>query len=149
YSYRVKAVMGEEHSDYSNEASGTTAIIPTVPTAPSNLTASTVTSGSVELKWVDNSDNENGFVIEKAATMTNGFTPLEETLGPNTTTATDTDVNPNTSYLYRVKAVNEQGSSDATPPLEVTTLDIAPAAPSGLTATPLSSTSVSLQWMDN
>jgi len=147
YSYRVKAVLGAESSDYSNVASSTTAIIPTVPAAPSNLTASTVTSGSIELKWIDNADNEDNYVLERGEAQGGPFE--ETTLPPNTETITDVDLVPNSTYFYKVKATNGQGSSDYTATIEASTLDVAPAAPSGLTATPLSSTSINLQWTDN
>src|SRR5690606_11145244 len=53
------------------------------------------------------------------------------------------------TYFYKVKATNGQGSSDYTATIEASTLDVVPAVPSDLTATPLSSTSISLQWTDN
>jgi len=147
YSYRVKAVAGEEESDYSKIASSTTAILPSVPAAPTNLTASTVTSSSIVLNWVDNADNEENYVLEKASSVTG---PFEETLLPSDTeTHTDTDVTPNTTYFYQVKASNDIGSSDYSETIETSTLDVAPAAPSALTATPVSSTVISVQWSDN
>ena len=149
YNYRVKAVSAtEESSEYSNTASSTTALLATAPNAPSGLAAPGITSNSVTLSWTDNSDNEDNFIVEKATVSTGPFTTLA-TLAPDITTTTDTDVSPNTTYYYQVKAINGVDDSEYTAVLEVTTLDVAPAVPSGLTASPASTTSISLQWTDN
>src|SRR5690349_15226523 len=41
----------------------------TTPTAPSNLTASAISSNQITLNWQDNSSNESGFKIEQAPTV--------------------------------------------------------------------------------
>ena len=51
-------------SGYSNVASATT-LPPPPPAAPSNLTADAVTKDRIDLTWQDNSDNEDGFKIER------------------------------------------------------------------------------------
>ena len=38
----------------------------TPPAAPSDLTATTVSSAQIDLAWVDNSSDENGFKIEQS-----------------------------------------------------------------------------------
>ena len=53
------------------------------PQAPSNLTATAISSSQVDLAWQDNSSNEDGFRIEKSTDGTN-FTLLA-TVGANAT----------------------------------------------------------------
>src|SRR6202043_1277024 len=73
-----------------NATSAATANItasPVVVNAPSGLTAS-ASSGTVTLKWADNSSNESGFYIERAPSGTTSFTRIGQT-GANIVTATD------------------------------------------------------------
>src|SRR4029077_15043161 len=65
YSYRVRATNLGGDSAYSNTASATTQATQTVPAAPSNLTATAVSTSQVNLSWTDNSNNETGFKIER------------------------------------------------------------------------------------
>jgi len=93
YYYRVKAGNSNGESLYSNDAS-----IITPPKAPSNLTASAVSSSQINLSWTDNSSVEDGFKIEKKA----GFAIV----GANITAYSDADLSAGTTYYYRVKAYN-------------------------------------------
>src|SRR6185312_348466 len=65
YSYRVRATNLGGDSAYSNTASATTQATQTVPAAPSNLTATAVSTSQINLSWSDNSNNETGFKIER------------------------------------------------------------------------------------
>jgi subtilisin family serine protease/chitodextrinase len=75
------------------------------PIAPTNVTASIGSSNSINLNWTDNSNDEIIFIIERS--LTDGdLWEFVESVAPNQTTFTD-KVSYNTSYLYRVVAVNE------------------------------------------
>jgi titin len=65
--------------------------------------------GQINLSWVDNSSNEDGFVIERTL---NGAT-FEQiaTLAANQTTYASTGLKSNTRYYFRVGAFNELGLS--------------------------------------
>ncbi|MDQ7054058.1 MAG: fibronectin type III domain-containing protein, partial [candidate division KSB1 bacterium] len=65
YTYRVRAFNADGNSGYSNEASATTQSQPNPPAAPSNLTATAVSTSQIDLSWTDNSNNEDGFKIER------------------------------------------------------------------------------------
>ena len=65
YSYRVRATNLGGDSAYSNTATAVTQAAQTVPAAPSNLTATAVSSTQINLAWQDNSNNEDGFKIER------------------------------------------------------------------------------------
>ncbi len=77
-------------------------------TAPTALTAEVTSPGNINLNWLDNSDNENGFIIER---MDNGGSYSEvATVGSNITTYDDV-VTQVVDYKYRVKAYNGTDSS--------------------------------------
>ncbi|NLV31241.1 MAG: multicopper oxidase domain-containing protein [Acidobacteria bacterium] len=87
---------------------------PSVPAAPSNLSAS-VSGLQVDLTWTDNSNNETGFVIERcmvvAPANTCGDYAQIALAGAGTTSYSDNTVLGGRRYSYRVKAVNGAGSS--------------------------------------
>jgi len=71
--------------------------------APSSLSAS-VSNGGISLRWIDNSNNETGFSVERCIGKNcTGFVPYAS-LGANSTTFVDTAVTRRTAYRYRVRA---------------------------------------------
>lgn len=71
--------------------------------APSSLTADNAAEGQITLSWADNSEDEDGFKIERSTSMDSGFAEIGS-VAANITTYTDTDVEPETEYFYRVRA---------------------------------------------
>jgi hypothetical protein len=118
----------------------------TAPAAPTGLTATTASSSTITLAWVDQSTNESGFKIERAL-GTGSFSQVG-TVGPNITTYTDTGLTAGTSYSYRVRASNSGGDSAYSNTASTTTSLTAPAAPTGLVATTVSSSAITLAWAD-
>jgi endoglucanase len=116
YYYRVRAYKGSTDTAYSNEAHATTAI----PTAPTGLSATAVSSSQVNLGWTDNSDNETGFKVERK-TGAGGTYAQIGTAGQNATTYSDVTVAANTTYYYRVRAYNALGDSGYSNEPNVTT----------------------------
>ena len=144
YYYRVQATNTAGASTFAT-ATATTPDIP--PAAPLGLTATAISAYQVNLAWTDGSTNELGFVIQRAADAAFTIALTTFDVAANVTTLSDTNVGPLTTYYYRVQATNAVGGStfaDAT----ITTPDIPPAAPSGLTATAISSNKVDLLWID-
>lgn len=81
----------------------------TPPNAPSNLTASAVSSSQINLAWSDNSSNEDNFRIERS---TDGSTWSSlTTLSANVISYSNTGLAPNARYYYRVRASNAGGNS--------------------------------------
>ena len=79
-----------------------------VPAAPSGLSLS-ARKGSLTLNWTDNANNEIGFVIERSVNGA-GFAQIAQ-VGANVRTFTNSGLNKNTSYTYRVRAFNANGNS--------------------------------------
>jgi RHS repeat-associated protein len=79
------------------------------PAAPSNITATAVSGSQINLAWLDNSDNEESFIIERSLDGTN-YSQIASN-SPGVTTASVTGLLPATLYTFRVKAVNGAGSS--------------------------------------
>ena len=81
------------------------------PATPTALTAvNGQGKGSVILNWVDNSDNEDNFLVERSTTVSGGYIQIA-TLGANARTFTDNTVFRKTTYYYRVRAANAGGAS--------------------------------------
>jgi Putative Ig domain/N-acetylmuramoyl-L-alanine amidase/Fibronectin type III domain len=73
------------------------------PTAPANLAATPLSTTQIKLTWTDNSTNETGFKLERAASSSGPWT-LTATLGANITSYTNSGLTASTIYYYRVYA---------------------------------------------
>lgn len=143
YAYRVRAYNATTASDFSNVASGTT-----ITLAPGGLTASATSSSRITLSWSD-VQGESGYRIERSL---NGSTwALVGTTGTNASSFADTGLAANTTYFYRVQAVNAGGASAFSGTSSATTPDAPaiPDAPTGLTADATTTPGqVELGWND-
>jgi hypothetical protein len=111
YTYRVCAYNSVGNSGYSDATSATTLAAPTLPAAPSNLTATLVSRRQIDLTWDDNSGNEAGFRIERCrGSACTNFAQIA-TVGQNVTTYRNTGLRRRTTYKYRVRAYNKVGNS--------------------------------------
>ncbi|GAB3840939.1 protein kinase [Dactylosporangium cerinum] len=117
------------------------------PPVPANLTATPVSATTIRLQWKDTSSNETGFTVINGATS--------RTTAANATTLNWDGLAPDTRMCFKVRADNAAGGSLYFPTPQqdwvcaVTLPGTGPAAPSGLTATPVSATAIRLQWTDN
>jgi titin len=143
YFYRVRAYNTGGHSDYANESSATT-----VPSAPSGLTATTISNTQINLAWTDNSSDENGFKIERKTGPAGTYAEIGA-VGAEVTSFSNVSLSANTKYFYRVRAYNAGGNSPYSTEANATTLKNVPAAPTTLAATPASNTQINLAWTDN
>lgn len=89
--------------DYNNLGALATGTSPP-PTAPSGLAATVVSSTQINLTWTDNSTDEVYFFVERS--VDGGSFSILTVLSPGTTSYSDTEVSPNSTYQYRVRAIN-------------------------------------------
>ena len=133
----------------------------TVPNGPFGLVALGLSSTEINLYWHSNSSNESGFAVERSSD--GGSFTVVATLPAGTTTYPDTDLDPSTTYQYRVRAFNSMGNSSYTGVAMATTLTSGataipapvgtptsvPNGPFALSTTPYGSTQINLTWHDN
>ncbi len=142
YIYRVRAYNDAGYSSYSNEAEAVTA---SVPSAPTNLRAETISNREIKLTWTDRSDNEEGFRIERKK-VGESFREIN-TVRANVTSYSDTGLEENTRYVYRVRAYNIAGNSSYSNEAEAITATV-PDAPINLRAEAVSEERINLSWID-
>jgi hypothetical protein len=120
--------------------------LPPPPNAPSGLTATAVSSVGINLSWTASTTTGVTYNVYRSTTQT--FTPSsgnQIASGQTATTYSDTGLTPLTTYYYFVEAVNSGGNSLASNEANATTQP-PPNAPSGLTATAVSSSAINLSW---
>lgn len=138
YTYRVRS-YDESTASYSNAAEASIQAI--LPNVPASLRAN-VSNSEIVLNWTDNSNNENGFTIERMAD-TGVFTSIGS-VPANTTSYTDTGVSAGHTYIYRVRSHNVIGNSAWSNEVTINAWDSI--APANLTVTPVSSGRIDLVW---
>ena len=139
YYYQVRSYNVGGSSAYSNVASDTTP-----PKAPSNLDATTLSSSSIRVVWIDNSNSESGFEIWQK--QGSGSWQLKSTVGANVTSKDITGLQETTTYAYRARAYNSYGNSSWS---NTDSTNTPPNAPTNLNATTLSSVSIRVVWTDH
>jgi hypothetical protein len=122
-------------------------LIVSPPAAPSGLTANGVSTSQIDLAWIDNASDEDGFKIERSSDGVN-FSQIA-IVGANATTHSNTGLPSGASYTYRVRAYNSGGDSPYSNTASAMTLPGAPAAPGSLTLKAVSSSQINLTWVDN
>ena len=147
YYFQVRAYNNGGASANSAAASATTQDYP--PSAPSSLSATVISFSQINLSWTDNSLNEMGFYLDRASDSGFGSNLVSSTLAANVTSFSATGLLPNSTYYFRVRAYGSGGASGNSNTVSATTLQVAPLAPSGLTATAISLSQINLTWTDN
>lgn len=150
YFFRMYALNASGKSFYSGFISETTLADAAIPNAPSNLQASATGASTIRLTWDDNSNNESGFHIEISLSPSTGF--IQTAINPAGTTELLIDnLAENTTYYFRVRAFNSEGTSEYSRLASATTYlgQSLPASPSNLWASADGSSSIQLSWRDN
>lgn len=79
------------------------------PEPPAEL-ESTLSAFDIHLTWADNSDNEEGFILERK--LDGGtFSVLDDTIPQNAESHVDASLLPLHTYTYRIKAWNSVDDS--------------------------------------
>jgi chitodextrinase len=131
YSYNVVASNKAGLSSPSSPIQVTT--LPNVPSFPTGLTASNISQMSVTISFTPCSGPIDNYVIYSGNSVVS-----------NTTSSTTVinSLTPNTSYSFTVTATNKAGTSLKSSVLSFNTLPNAPLAPSGLTASKITQTTL-------
>ncbi len=112
--------------------------------APSDLILANPTADVVDLSWTDNSTDETGFEVFRRIGNSGSY-KLINSVASNVTSFVDSGVKANTQYGYEIVAVNGGGVSSPSGQASVKTIPL-PKAPTKITATPVSLTSIQLAW---
>jgi len=79
------------------------------PIAPKNLTGKVISTSQINLSWMDNSQDETGFKIERMRET--GIYNVIGTVSANVTSFNDVGLELNTIYTYRICSFNSSGNS--------------------------------------
>lgn len=143
YWYRVRSRNSQGASDPTNVATATTRDV--LPSNPSNLVASVIDYFSVKLDWSDNSGNERNFTIERSTDGSN-FVSVDS-VGRNISRFSNKGLKDETTYYFRVRALNAIGYSGYSNVAVVTTPKAPlPAKPENLKVTAIDFDLVRLTW---
>ena len=120
YLYRMRVQTGAGFSPYSNETTVTTLQAP--PAAPTNLQATAISSSQVNLNWTNNAPDAAAIRVESQPTGAASFSDV----GAATTLSAHsvTNLQPNTTYTFRVRAQNASGYSGYSNVATATTLPV-------------------------
>lgn len=144
YIYRVTPYFKQLNGEVSNEVTVTVPLTP--PSVPSSVEIVFFNINQLDLSWTDNADNEESIVLERSV---NGddFLVLT-TLAADTESYQDVMVEPGNEYRYRLKAMNEAGSSEYTS-ISQFAIPLIPQAPGNLISEFTRLVETRLSWTDN
>jgi len=127
--YNFQWQMNWEGSDWFGETTPNVEVLVVAngPAAPSNLIARAASRTQIDLQWTRNSDNEDGFIVQRKLGTGGNWEEIRR-LPAGTTSYSDTELSPRTTYYYRVRAYNSDGESLFTNEASATTLP--PSVPS-------------------
>ena len=133
YAYRVRALLDDSASVWSNRLDGST----TPLASPSHLTAVPLGPDTIELRWIDNATNETGFLVEHA-TDGEAFHEIarrDRRAGSGAPVVfVDDGLAEGSKFYFRVCALRN-GQRSAYSNVASATTDTLPAAPTNLEAT--------------
>jgi hypothetical protein len=122
--------------------------------APSSITAIVLSMDQLFVTWQDNSGNETGFEVHRSTTGAGGSFALQSSEVAGTTSYLDEGLTASTQYCYKVRAFRRAGGKTSYSEFSSTACGSTmalpvPAAPSDIEGLPVSSTAVTLIWLDN
>ena len=113
--FYVANVTVTDNGGASNTASVTinvTTGASSVPTAPTNLAATSSTRGRINLTWINTATDATSITVQRCSgSSCTGFVAVAQ-LAATATSWTDTGVKSRSTYRYRVSASNAVGKSE-------------------------------------
>ncbi|WP_345373157.1 extracellular catalytic domain type 1 short-chain-length polyhydroxyalkanoate depolymerase [Algivirga pacifica] len=132
---------------------GLTGVTPPPPPslqAPTDVTATALSTSQIKIDWTDTNTIETGYRIDRSATLNGTYTAVA-TVASDIETYTDTGLSANTTYYYKVVALdgaNEETSAVVSATTDDITTTPTLLAPANLAASVISETQVDLSWTD-
>jgi fibronectin type 3 domain-containing protein len=143
YYYAIAAT--DTAADVSPMSAIVTAIVPFAPSAPTGLLATPVSNTTISLTW--SAPTSGGLPIQNyrvfRGTTSSNLSQMATVAQP---AYTDASGSPATTYYYGVEAADTGGDLSAMSATASAITLAPPAAPTGLLATPVSTTKISIIW---
>ena len=115
------------HRSSSPDATSEVVFAPT-PLSVINLSATAISTSEIDLAWATAATGVSGYQVDRSTDGTN-WTTIASNLPASPLQYKDLGLPPDTDYFYRVEAMLSAGLSAPSDPAEVSTLPLAPAAP--------------------
>src|SRR5437660_1257935 len=110
----------------SNSASAQFTVTATIPSAPTNLSATAVSPSQINLSWTAPTNNGGsaitGYKIERSTDGGTTWSIIVSSTGSTATIYSDTGLASSTTYTYRVSAINVIGTSSPSSTASTTTV---------------------------
>jgi hypothetical protein len=116
----------------------------TAPSAPGGLAAAPASGTQVNLSWLDTSNNEDGFLIERKSGAAGTYQQVGE-VGADAMGYIDGGLTPAATYSYRIRATNVVGQSAYSNNVSITT-PTGPLPVENLRATEVTAFAVEIAW---
>lgn len=139
YFFKVSAENSGGDSEHSDVISAKTMILITVPTG---FEGEALSSSKIELTW-NSVAGADEYKVFRSPSMSGTY---EEIALVTQTDYTDTGLDANTTYYYKLSAEGTSGESEQTDPLSVTTKMPVPNIPDGLSAEAMSSSEIKIEF---
>ncbi len=143
YFYKVRAINDYGQSNFTTVIWATPGSFP--PAAPTDLQANAISPIRIDISWRDQSNNEEQFELYESVGDDQNYS-LRATIGRNETTINLVDCDLNTTYNYRVRAVNQYGNSLFSGDVSETTPDGIPEVPWDLQLEAISASQIKITW---
>jgi hypothetical protein len=112
YTYRVQGCTAGYCSDWSNEATATTATDdPTAPNVPGSVTGVRVSPTQIRISWTA-PGGQTFYELRRRQTGAGGIWTFEVTIPGDATEYLDEGLTAGATYQYQIRACSEAGCSD-------------------------------------
>jgi len=142
YTYAATYVSDTQESTFSNSAT----IDVYTPPPPNNVSAVSDGLDQINVSWADTAD-EDSYNIYRGGSQEVDSSTVYDTVGANTTSYSDTDIDPGDTYTYAISAVQSGVEGDLSQTASAS-VEL-PSPPTNFTATVTRTKNVELNWSDN